>query len=341
MQSHNNDSAVRLRALAIGVFGIILIMVPQFDWSLSATTIDFQSILEAIGATLVGAAVAFLIFEQVVIRLTEEKVTAAVVDAKIQSSAMDDDHAKAMASAILSRRFGDPHLGEMVSETLVRWSDTYLRPYWGLNVDLRASVADQHYYTYQVQRSYRVARAALQSKFVVRCLRSSNSYSRSVLRNLTADYTWAFAAHDETVDISTAEFEVGSLVIDEYEVAAPPPRRIKVSGAEYAEVEFDIAEIIGKLDPDVLVKIVFSFSVKQARRFGFFGISTYQPTLDFSARFDYSALPIDEVFLMEYFSDDEKVDISHPHTGVVHIEATDWVLPGNAAIFSWSDPEYG
>ncbi|MEM1087882.1 MAG: hypothetical protein AAGH90_09135 [Pseudomonadota bacterium] len=331
-----NNRTIGYRIIAIGVAGLILTSLPHIQFLELALPQQIATVSSSIGGTLLGATMAYFVFERLILEQTQKRITESVIRGKIESNSVRDDDAREMASMLLRQRFSDDALADMVSRTVVNWSKTYLQPYFDLSVDLKARISDRNYYDYSIQRSYRVKRSAIGNDFVIRCLRSDNLYNRPLLRSEQVDYTWAFAAHNETATLKMARFEVQEIKVNQIRLGIGHIEHISSERNKLVQYRAATAPALKDIAPDDLVEVVIRFTVRQARRFGFFGISAYQPTRNFKARFDFSDIDASEVFVMEYFDDFETVAVERPQEKVVQIEATEWVLPGNAAIFSWS-----
>lgn len=319
------------------VASLAFVVIGSFEWKLAI-------VFRTLGLTIAGGFISFMLFDFIVRDSIIDEVRATLLDFSSSTKMLSDTKAMELNRSLMGVLFKSDQLPEMVSSTISDWSRWHQGHLRNLNIIVNAEddKIDPEYYLYDVTRTFEIPREALAGKdvFIVRCIDVGNSFSRKQLKGENQDYSWAFAKSNDAENISDSAFELKYFHIDDEKVDELPDNIHRtLNGFECLDFNVPIRELISGRSSE-FVKIRFRFSVKQAKRYGFFAVSSYQPTFGFKCTFNYEKTSIDDVFVMEYFRDDDKVDL-HPRTSVidrtVRLTAEGWVLPGNAAIFSWAE----
>jgi len=305
----------------------------------------FGRVLVTVSSSLFAASIVYLVFDSVLRRFAERRIEKVIIDSAVSSKALSTEKSHELTSKLMEIIFDDAELPRMVSDTLSSWASDYNSYLKDLHIHVVAVSEDDYYYKFFVSRRFYIPKKAIEkrgvgfsngnSSFTVRCLKLNEFYNRSQLKGMPNDYTWAFASSRDSSPLSEACFELKSFLVDDFPCKIPNYKNAENSSFQSIDYVVNIEKAIKAAGE--IVKIEIEFEVLQAKRFSFYGISSYQPTYNFSTYFDFKDTGISNVFVMEYFRDDNNVDLSRPYPGVVELSAKNWVLPGNAAIFSWAE----
>lgn len=334
-------------AFLIGILGISTghLLQAGLDETLEEFWPVFGQILVTVASSLFAASIVYLVFDSVLRRFAERRIEKVIIDSAVSSKALSAEKSHELTSKLMEIIFDDPELPRMVSDTLNSWASDYNSYLKDLHVHVVARSEDKFYYRFFVTRRFYIPKKALFksnvassrdfSSFKVQCLKLNEFYNRSQLKGMPNDYTWAFASSRDKSPLSESCFELKEFLVDDLPCEIPTAKSAK--NLSYQSVYYDVDIEKALSNANDIVKIELKFEVLQAKRFSFYGISSYQPIYNFSTYFDFRNTGISNVFVMEYFRDDNNVDLSRPYPGIVELSAKNWVLPGNAAIFSWAE----
>lgn len=319
------------------ITSLTFVIIGSFEWKLAI-------VFRTLGLTIAGGFISFMLFDFIVRESIIDEVRSTLLDFSSSTKMLSETKAMELNRSLMGVLFKSDQLPEMVSLTISDWSRWHQGHLRNLSIIVNAEddKSDLDYYLYDVTRTFEIPREVLSGKdfFIVRCIDVGNSFNRKQLKGENQDYSWAFARSSNEQKISDSAFDLKYFHVDDEKIEDLPKKIYrKLNGFECLDFSVPIRELVSKRN-NLFVKIRLRFSVRQAKRYGFFAVSSYQPTFGFKCTFNYEKSSIDDVFVMEYFRDDDKVDL-HPRTSeldkTVRLTAEGWVLPGNAAIFSWAE----